>query len=65
MPLKNKSKEKKASKTRRYSLQAKDIDSKAQKENKSKILAVDNLNSSSHKGVWSCGILLHQLRRKA
>lgn len=51
MPLKKLSKEKKASKTRRYSLQVKDIASKAQKENDSKILAVDNLNSSSHKGM--------------
>lgn len=48
----------------RYSLQAKDVASKAQKENESKILALDNLNSSSHKGRGSCGILFHQLRRK-
>lgn len=42
---------KKASKMRRYSLQAKDIASKGQKENESKILAVDNLNSSSRKST--------------
>lgn len=32
MPLKNKSKQKKADKMRRYSLQAKDVASKAQEE---------------------------------